>query len=689
LLGIVAGGSALLAVGTSRVKEWAVMTDELLYAKLASHIGHTGSPLPTLHGDHVGFLGIVYPILLSPLYGSLDPVAAFDAAHILNAVLFASAAIPAYLLGRRLMPIAWALAVAALVVAVPWSVGASFVMSEAAAYPAFLWAVLGCHLALTKPSRRHDLLAIGSLALAFFTRPQFLFLAAVLPLAALLIAGPRRSLAQHRLLAVAYGLAIVVVIPLAAVGQADRLLGDYGVTATEGSLLPAIAWKSAAIHLDVLAVGLGVIPFVLGSAWVYSSLRSPTLGLRAFAALTAFALPLLALEVGSYDVRFGGPDVVRDRYLFYLAPLLLLAVVASLQEERLPLVGIAAATIFFAATSAFADFAPAPGLWIDSPHAVLNGVIHDHSAGLPAGVFVALCGVLLGVISLGLAWFPRPTVMLALTLAIFAFGGSVAGYAFHRLLSSNSAAGLPITGESRVRDWIDRVTASDVAIVAAPISRDWDYSAVRWWEIEFWNDAVDDAFVTPYGTFTYTPFPSHPMRLDFATGRFLGTYSAPPYVAEAEWDPRFALAGPQVAANVGVRVIAAERPYRALWATRGLYSDGWTHPGRPATLRVYADPGKGSEEVHIAVNVASPAEAPRAVHYRLADVARSINPGEVIGSDIERCMPASSHVDLPLVSDRAATAIGPPLGPKPGPPREVGVVLSTVRITSDGTGCNP
>jgi hypothetical protein len=45
------------------VKEWVVMTDELLYAKLAGHIDDTGSPLPVLHGVRVGFLGVIYPNL--------------------------------------------------------------------------------------------------------------------------------------------------------------------------------------------------------------------------------------------------------------------------------------------------------------------------------------------------------------------------------------------------------------------------------------------------------------------------------------------------------------------------------------------------------------------------------------------------------------------------------------------------
>ncbi len=598
VVAIVAGSAALLAMGTSRVKEWAVMTDELLYAKLAQHIGETGSPLPVLHGDHVGFLGVVYPILLAPFYGGLDPVAAFDAAHVVNAVLFASTAIPAYLLGRRLVPTGWALAVALLVVAVPWAVNGAFVMSEAAAYPVFLWAVLACHAALAEPSPRRDALAIGGLALAFFTRPQFLFLAAVLPLAALVVAGPRRALERHRLLAGACAAALLVVVPLAALGQADRLLGDYGVTATQGSLLP---FGGVEVGGDPSRRGRGrarrrPLP-ARRRLGVLEPPRQPSVRLRAFAVLTAISLPLLALETGSFDVRFGGGGVIRDRYAFYLAPLLLLATAACLREERLPLPGIAAATVFFAATVALADFEPVAGLWVDSPQSVLNGVIHDESAGLPAGVFVAVCGVLLGAICLGLAWIPRPAAAAAVGLAVFAFCGSTAGYAFERLLTSNTPAGIPVTGQERVKDWVDRAVSGSVGLLPFPVSRDWGYSAVLWWESELWNERVTRNLVTPDGTWTYTPFPSQTIRLDFASGRFAGTEYAPPYVLASGTDSRFGLAGSQAAANLGLVLLAADRPYRALWATRGLEVDGWTRPGKPSILRVYAQPGNPSRTV--------------------------------------------------------------------------------------------
>ena len=188
-------------------------------------------------------------------------MAAFDAAHVVNAVLFASAAIPIYLLARRVVPpeLRAGRRPARRRAAVGGEHGVRDVGGRR---------LPGLRLGRARlprrarASRRRAVTrsAIGGLALAFFTRPQFLFLAARAP-----AGGARRRRTTSGapappLLAGAYAAAIVVVVPLAALGEAHRLLGDYGVTATEGSLLPSTVWKSAAIHLDVLAVGLGVMP---------------------------------------------------------------------------------------------------------------------------------------------------------------------------------------------------------------------------------------------------------------------------------------------------------------------------------------------------------------------------------------------------------------------------------------------
>jgi hypothetical protein len=685
LTAIVAGSAALLAVGTSRVHEWVVMTDELLYAKLARHTGETGSLLPVLHGDHVGFLGVVYPLVLSPFYGALDAPGAFGATHIANAVLFASAAIPAYLLTRRLAGTPCALVVSLLSVAVPWCVNAAFVMSEAAAYPVFLWAVLACHAAVSEPSARRDALALGALALAFFTRPQFLVLAAVLPIAALIADGPRGAWRRHRALAVAYAVAILVVVPLAALGESHRLLGDYGVTATKGSLLPLIALKSAAIHLDVLAVGLGIVPFLLGAGWAYSRLRDADQRRRSFAALAGLSLPLLALETASYDVRFGGPGVVRDRYLFYLAPLLLLATALCLMDDRLPLPGIAAATAFFCVTVCFADFRPVAGLWVDSPESVLNGMLHDAAGPLPTGVFVALCGLVLGVACTGLALWSRPAAVLGVTVAIFAFGGSVAGYAFERLLTSNTPQGIPVTGQPRVRDWADRSADGTVALLAYPVSRVWGQSAILWWDVELWNNRVQRAFVDPGGTWTYTPFPAESLRLDFESGMFDDTEGSPPFVLAAPNDSRFELAGKDQASNLGLVVRKVERPYHALWASRGLEPDGWTRPGRPATVRIYGRPGA----VTVEALLDAPPEATATTTYHLGEATGAVAPGTRATVRTTVCISPQGHADLTLSTGRSATVDGPPIGPEAGPSRDIGLALSGVQGAPAGTPCSP
>ena len=664
------------------------MTDELLYTKLAQHFADTGSPLPVLHGEHVGFLGIVYSILLAPFYAALDPVAAFDAAHVLNAVLFASAAIPVYLLGRRVVPPEYALVVAGLSVALPWAVNTATAMSESAAYPVFVWAVLACHGALAEPSPRRDALAIGGLALAFFTRPQFLVLAGVLPLAALVLDGPRQTLRRHRVLTGAYVAAALVVVPLAALGESHRLLGDYGVTATEGSLLPSGVWKAAAIHLDVVAVGLGVIPFLLGTAWTYSNLRAGPVAARAFAAFAGTALPLLALETASYDLRFGGEGVIRGRYLFYVAPILLIATAAAL-VGRFPVWGLVGASAFFAATVAFADFHRFPGIYLDSAESVLNGVIRDVSPGLPPGVFVALCGVLIGAICLAFVRLPRLAVMLGVTVLVFAFTASTTGYAFERLLSGRTAAGFPVTGQDRVRDWIDRSAGGrSVALLPYSVSRDWFPSAVAWWDAEFWNSSIVPTYIGPNGRFTYAPFPSRVLRIG-PDGVVAGTEHAPKFVLAALTDSRFGFAGRQVAANVGMTLEKLKRPWRATWLSRGLYPDGWIRPGRPASIRVFAEEGNPTEKVKLAVTLDSPPEAQHNASYRLGTATGSLAPTVRAVAETMVCVPAGGHADVPVQSEPTAVIAGPPFGPKPGPERKIGLIVSGASAEHTGKPCTP
>ena len=163
------------------------MTDELQVARLATSIAEGLSPVPRIHGAYYAAHSQLYPLLLSPLYGTLPPADAATAAHVLNVLLLATAALPAYLLARAVSGSETAGYVAGALTAVtPWLVLSSTLLTENAAYAAFTWSVLLCQRAVARPGPGRDAAALAGLALAFVARTQLVVVAFALPLALIL-----------------------------------------------------------------------------------------------------------------------------------------------------------------------------------------------------------------------------------------------------------------------------------------------------------------------------------------------------------------------------------------------------------------------------------------------------------------------------------------------------------------------
>ncbi len=140
-LAAVVGLSVLvrLAIGLATPSPW-ILPDELLYTELARAIADGG--LPAVRGDATLGWGVVYPLLIAPAWALFsDPVAAYHASLVVNAVVMSLAAVPAYLLARLFVPTTPALLVAAGSVLVPSMALTATVMTENAAYPLFLLAV--------------------------------------------------------------------------------------------------------------------------------------------------------------------------------------------------------------------------------------------------------------------------------------------------------------------------------------------------------------------------------------------------------------------------------------------------------------------------------------------------------------------------------------------------------------------
>jgi len=141
--------AAPLSVFATRVRDWFDMTDELRYERLAISIARTHSLVPRVHGVDIQSLSQLYPLLIAPVLAHGYVPHDLFLAHLLNAWVMSSACIPAFLLARRVTGrLDAALLAGALAVCIPWIIYSSMLMTEVAAYPAFLWALLAMQRAV-------------------------------------------------------------------------------------------------------------------------------------------------------------------------------------------------------------------------------------------------------------------------------------------------------------------------------------------------------------------------------------------------------------------------------------------------------------------------------------------------------------------------------------------------------------
>src|SRR5512146_2904708 len=620
------------------------MTDELLYERLSVEVARTGSPLPQLHGVHLPSLAQLYPVLLSPFFVHGTVAHDLPGAKLANAWIMASACIPAYLLARRVTGrAAVAFAAAALTVLVPWMLYASFLLTEVSAYPAFLWCMLALQAATARPSRRNDLLAIASLALAFFARTQFVLVIVLFPLALVLVDG-RAVVRRHRVLATAYALLAVAVTGVAAAGRVSSLFGVYG--STVGGGIPPGTAKWLTEHLALLALGLGIVPFLIGAA-----------------ALLVTAG--LVLEVTVYVLRVGA-GAVFDRYLFYAAPLLLIAaLLAGLDtwRPRLSLVIPAAlvAVGFAVAIPPAYTWSQFPMIDPNTPVSALYRLLVPHLHG-GTTVRAVLAGVAVGGAA-ALALLPRRAA-LAVVAACLVIPPFATAYAFHRLFATNGWSLRAVTASESAFAWIDQRIgpAPRVTMIPYPISSNYFSSEQRWRDVEFWNKSLAREAQPRTGGFVYTgnAFP----RLTLAYDRSTGAVSISPtrYVAQSDKETRFRIAGPAIGLAQDVMLIDAGSRWRLDWLTSGLWDDGWTREGVPGVIRIFSFPGQHGPRLRsLSLAVRAPVNIPSRDFRVVSNVAHwqatATNTTTALGS-VAVCVPAKGFAEVRVIVHDHSWALG-------------------------------
>ena len=419
--------------------------------------------------------------------------------------------------------------------------------------------------------------------------------------------------------------------------------------------------------MAALALGLAILPFLVGCAWLIDRLRpSAAPRERAFAVVGIATLVLVLVQVASFNQRFGA-GLVKDRYLFYVVPVVLLGLAASVSGRAWPrwwafVVPAAAAAVGFLSI----PVTPYEKLNVDTVVAILNRELLE-LATTTRWVHVLLVlavAVALQALVLARAFLPwRPVAATVAVLASVALPLE-AVYAFDRLFAVNGTNGLPVTlDQGGVFGWIDRLVGADgrVTAVKYPVGGpDWWSGQGYWWDVEFWNESA----VETMADMSLKKTPHWRTRFDPRTGAALDVSPQTPFAFFHKTDVRFRLAGRQLVYDREAYVFETVRPWRATWLTDGIYPDGWTRPHQAATIKVFAEPGqKQPLQRFLTISVASPdplEQRPVTVTSNMGDWSGSIPPQTSVDRVVQVCVPPGGTGELTVSTPAVSTVYRDP-----------------------------
>lgn len=542
-----------------------ILTDELIYSEAAKSFAAHGDLFVRDHSWVA--LAPVYPVLISPAWAIFNHIPdAYAAAKLISSVVMSLATVPAYLLARRVLSQPLALVAAALSVVVPSMLYTGTMMTENAFYPAFLGSALALVLVLEKPTFPRTLLLIALSTLTFFCRAQAVALIPAILTAPLLVVLVRRTgwagLKSYWRL---YGLMALVLIPpvlvqLARGHSITGLFGRYSFVSDQDYPPGAVA-KWFVYHIAELDLYTGVLPFAALLLLVVLARRLPAAAQAFLAGTVALAFWLL-LEVAAVDqTTTSFVNRVEERNMFYLVPLLLVALLLWL-ERGMPRPRRWAA-VAAAVAAAFPILLPLQWMLNISLVSDTLGLIPwwrldvlIGSAGWTRAI-LAVCCLAAGAAFLFLPVRLRyavPVFLLAYFLAVMAF----AEREWHR----TSRAAFGAIGSPQP-DWIDRTLPSGAQAAILYTSH---VSPVVIWENEFFNRAAGTVYYldepTPGG------LPEWPVRIG-RDGLVRGPELGP--VQYTLGDDIAVPAGPRLAGAGGLRLHKAPGKLQLQARVQGLY----------------------------------------------------------------------------------------------------------------------
>lgn len=585
--------------------------DEYIYGTLARSLAETGRPL--VRGGTAHFPALLEPLLAAPFWLFRDPELAYRLTQAENALAMSLAAVPVYLLARRIGLEKWlALVCGALAVASPDLFFASFVFADPVAYPLVLSAVCAGVYALGEPSRRAQFAFAAFSGLAAFARIQYVVVPVAFLAAALVVerGSVRRFLSRFR---ATLALLVLPVLALVVVGPA-RVLGYYrGVVDQEVRPSALLHWFGVDAMLLAYSAGWILVPGALLGLWL--ALRGPSSRAeRGFAALTVSLALCILFEAAIYASN--GSGRYQERYLMALIPLAAPAFGIWVRRGlplRKALLVLAALLLALSASVPLAGYTVGLAKQ-DSP--LLFAVFRVEKA-LGAGggsALVAALAAAMCVIAAAVAW--RPKLATGVTLGLAALTGlavSAAAYSVDKRNASEIRDAL-LPSDPR---WLDHSGLGPIALVLTPGA-----GADQALEQAFWNRSVKSFLLLP-GTPAPDVFGVEQLSVDRA-GRLLAggrTVRMPVAVQNHAVTVRLAAAAP-VARGGGFELWRPAGVARLSLLALGRYHDGWLATNGQIGLW----PGRsGRTRGTLRLRLSLPAEAPTlTLRFRGGGVARDV-----------------------------------------------------------------
>jgi hypothetical protein len=568
------------------VTPW-IMSDELLYSELARSFADEHRFL--VRDAFYPIYNVGYSLLISPAWLAGSMKTTYELAKMINVVLMTLGLIPVYLWSRRLMRPLYAVLATALAALLPAFLYTGMIMTENGSFAATMLAFFAIALMLERPTPLREVAALAAVGLSYFVRGQSLILGVVLPAAVLLklaldtraAPGPgrgrflRREAMRYVPLAGIYVAGIVgyVLYKTARGVPLSSGLGVYsGLTVVHYSLSDSFHWTVE--HFAELGLALGIFPIsalivLLGLALLRGA-ESPAE--RAFLAVAGSAVVLIVVQVAVYASVFSLR--IEERYMFFLAPLLLMALLLWL-DRGLPRPPI---------LTAFAAFAPAALLLALPLEKRLNmSTFSDTFAFIPLlrlSYHFSIPTVRWLMLAAGLAAaitilvIPRrfATLVLPSAIAIYLVLTTYAVYGAVRDFSKTSR----VVNAPAQLDWVDaRLPKGETAGFIFGGTADPFGEAQRMWQTEFWNRDVKRVYnIAPEPA----SFAKTPAVIDFGSGRIVAQDGKPFPYDYAIAGSGLGLSGQVVATAAPFALYRVHAPLRLEQIVEGLYPDGWTGP---------------------------------------------------------------------------------------------------------------